>query len=155
MIRLSDIPTLVFVAAFILCIASAWYGFTYGWLTETLQAPMIIQDMNYGFQVKPITLFLYSAMVVGVWLIWRTSTVILPRLNSEQRLFTALLMFVPESVYGYELLWHFFEWSRLGLVNTLYAIYHTKSNFVLLMLCLAVQASICWRERYSGKQGLH
>lgn len=126
------------IASVFFLILSLIMGNFGGWTKNFFTLTLIPFEPKFEFHLKPITILIYSSfgLAISILLLIRKYV---SRISKNARLTLALLCFIPEANYVFELFWHFFNWYRNNLIDTPYYIFSTKSNVVLLFFFIALQ----------------
>ena len=132
---LKYLPEGVVVASVAAIIISVIKGLASGWLSEVWE----FQFLGQVLASKPITLGMYASLALVISLCF----IILSWDHARDiPFFIGVMFFVPESVYLYELIWHFLNWQTLGFANSIYTVYYTKLNVVELFGSIALQVMV-------------
>ena len=136
---------IIFLCVFVI---SIFLGKLNGWLNRSFIINLIsFQPYIMTLEVRPGTLLLYSlfGLVICVLLLLRD---FIAKIPPRARLTILLFSLIPESIYFYELLWHFFYWLSKGYdLTESYYFFHTKLNVVLLFTVIAVQIMLFLEKR--------
>jgi len=109
-----------------------------GWVNNIFY--MELPDLEAFFQLhlKPISLLVYSitGLMISILLLLRDS---FAEISDSAKLTLALLALIPESIFSFEVLWHFFFWAREGLGDYVLPIMTTKLMIGLVFTCIGLQ----------------
>ena len=142
---------LYFAIIFVFFIVIAiMFGQLSGWMNRIFAIKAFVFGPYIStFEVRPGTILTYSflGLVICVLLILRD---FISKIPPRARITILLFSLIPESIYLYELLWHFFYWLSKGYnLTESYYFFHTKLNVVLLFSVIALQIMLVYENRTS------
>lgn len=121
-----------------LIVLSVVLGIANGWVDNMFYMELPGLEAFFQLHLKPISLLVYSitGLMVSVLLLLRDS---FAEISDSAKLTLALLALIPESIFSFEVLWHFFFWAREGLGDYVLSILTTKLMIGLVFTCVGLQ----------------
>jgi len=121
-----------------LIILSAIMGNINGWVNNLFYIELPALETFFQLHLKPISLFVYSLIgfMVSILLLLRDS---FAKISDSSKLTLALLALIPESIFSFEVLWHFFFWAQKGLGDYVFSIMTTKLMIGLVFTFIGLQ----------------
>jgi len=126
-------------------VISIIFGQLNGWMNRIF----VIKAFTFGpytstFEVRPGTTLIYSflGLVICILLLFQD---FISKIPPRAKLTILLFSLIPQSIWFYELLWHFFYWLNKGYnLTESYYFFHTKMNVVLVFSVLALQIMLLY-----------
>lgn len=133
----------------VLIIYSIIVGKINGWIVNLFYVKHSIMGPRFELHLKPISLFSYSllGLAISILLLFRTS---FAQISNNSKLTIALLALIPEFIWGYEFIWHFFYWAEYHMADTIYWIISTKMNLMLVFISIALQITLLFASTSEG-----
>jgi hypothetical protein len=121
-----------------------------GWIVNIFYIKHSIMGPRFEIHLKPISLFSYSflGLVISILLLLKTS---FAQISNNSKLTIALLALIPEFIWGYEFVWHFFFWAEYHMTDTIYWIISTKLNLMLVFILIGLQITLLFTCTSRGK----
>ncbi len=121
-----------------LIVLSVILGIVNGWVNNIFYIELPNFEAFFQLHLKPISLLVYSTtgFMISILLLLRDS---LEKISDSSKLALALLALIPESIFSFEVLWHFFFWAREGLGDYVLPILTTKLMIGLVFTCIGLQ----------------
>jgi len=121
-----------------LIVLSVILGIVNGWVNNMFYIELPNLEAFFQLHLKPISLLVYSitGFMISTLLLIRDS---LEKISDSSKLTLALLALIPESLFSFEVLWHFFFRAREGLGDYVLPIFTTKLMIGLVFTCIGLQ----------------